>query len=112
MNNQGYQCEIYTDYENSTILKNIPLDLRLNMENRKLINNYHVFGILVKKFMSTPKLMEKLKITGISKDQDGKWFCTMMEGKDRPIFLTQYHPEKQAFQWGTKGDILHNKPAI
>ena len=70
----------------------MPLDLRLNLENRKLLNFFHIYGISVKKFMSTPKLVEKLKITGISKDQDGKWFCNFIEGKDRPIFLSQLHP--------------------
>jgi len=70
----------------------MPLDLRINLEHRKLINNHHVYGISIKKFMNTPKLVDKLRITGISRDQDGRWFCTIMEGRDRPIYLTQYHP--------------------
>ena len=78
LNNRGYQCQVYSDYENSTILKRMPLDLRLNLEHRKLLNVFHIYGISVKKFMDTPKLVEKLKITGISKDQDGKWFCNFI----------------------------------
>ena len=31
LNNQGYQVEIISDYDNSTILKNLSLDLRLNL---------------------------------------------------------------------------------
>lgn len=69
-------------------------------------------GISVKKFISCPKLTEKLKITAISKDKDGKWFCSAIEGRERPIFLSQFHPEKQAFQWTKKGDILANKQSI
>ena len=48
-------------------------------------------GITVKKFLNTPKLTEKLKIASVSKDKDGKWFCSLMEGKDKPIFLSQFH---------------------
>ncbi len=57
LTNRGYQCEVFSDYENSSILNKMPLDLRLNLENRKLINFYHMHGISVKKFMSTPKLI-------------------------------------------------------
>lgn len=35
-----------------------------------------------------------------------------MEGKERPIFLSQFHPEKQAFQWTKRGDIITNKASI
>jgi gamma-glutamyl hydrolase len=112
LNNRGFQGEVYLDYENSAIFKKMPLDLRLNIENKKLLNFHHVYGISVKKFTTTTKLHEKLKVTGISRDQDGKWFCAMLEGRDRPIFLSQFHPEKQAFQWTSKGDVVGNKPSI
>jgi hypothetical protein len=35
-----------------------------------------------------------------------------MEGKNNPIFISQYHPEKQAFQWTKTGEIKHNKDSI
>lgn len=76
------------------------------------MNNFHMHGISVKKFMNSPKLKEKLKIISISKDKDGRWFCSGIEGKDNPIFLSQFHPEKQSFQWTKKGDVLHNKYSI
>ncbi len=56
--------------------------------------------------------MEKLKITSVSKDKDGTWFCSLIEGKDHPIFLSQFHPEKQAYSWTMNGDIIHDKYAI
>lgn len=31
--------------------------MRLNLEHRKLINFYHMHGISVKKFLSSPKLI-------------------------------------------------------
>ncbi len=112
LNSRGHQQEIYSDYDSSRIMQKMPLNLRLYLQHRKLINFAHMHGISVKKFMSSPKLMEKLKIVSITKDKDGKWFCSAMEGRDKPIFLSQYHPQKQAFQWTKKGDILANKYSI
>jgi hypothetical protein len=45
------------------------------------MNFQHAHGISVQKFISNQKLCDKLKITGISKDKDGKWFCSLIEGK-------------------------------
>lgn len=42
------------------------------------MNFQHAHGISVQKFINYPKLMEKLKITGISKDKDGTWFCSLI----------------------------------
>lgn len=77
--------------------------MRIKAENYRLINFQHSFGISVKKFINEPKLYEKLKITQISKDKDGKWFCSALEGKNTPIYITQYHPEKQSYQWTKTG---------
>lgn len=59
-------------------MKTMPVRLRLLVENKKLINFQHAHGISVSKFLKYPRLMEKLKITQISKDKDGKWFCSGM----------------------------------
>jgi hypothetical protein len=56
----------------------MPIKLRLKAENCKLLNFQHTYGISVKKFLNSPKLIDKLKIVQISKDKDGKWFCSGM----------------------------------
>lgn len=59
----------------------MPLKLKVNIENKKLINFMHSHGITVTKFQANAKLREKLKIISISEDKDGKWFCSALEGK-------------------------------
>lgn len=78
LNSRGHQLEIYSDYENSVICKRMPLALRFKAENYKVINFQHSFGISVKKFLNSPRLADKLRITQISKDKDGKWFCSAL----------------------------------
>lgn len=60
------------------MLNKMPIKLRLKAENCKLLNFQHTYGISVKKFLNSPKLIDKLKIVQISKDKDGKWFCSGM----------------------------------
>ena len=81
LNSRGHQLEIYSDYANSKITAQMPTELKIQIENRKLLNFQHAHGISVQKFIDYQKLYEKLKITGISKDKDGTWFCSMLEGK-------------------------------
>ena len=57
LNSRGHQLEIYSDYENSIICKKMPLQLRLKSENYKLINFQHSFGISVRKFLNSSKLI-------------------------------------------------------
>jgi len=57
--------------------------LKIAVENRKLVNFQHAHGISVQKFNQCPRLQEKLKIISISKDKDGKWFYSALEGENR-----------------------------
>lgn len=56
LNSRGHQIEIYSQYEDSFILSEMPLELRIKAENYKLINFQHSYGITVKKFLNTQKL--------------------------------------------------------
>lgn len=57
LNSRGHQLEIYSNYDDSKILKKMPLNLRFKAENYKLINFQHSYGISVQKFLNFPKLM-------------------------------------------------------
>ena len=36
----------------------------------------------------------------MNKDRKGKSFVSTMEAKTVPVYATQWHPEKNAFEWG------------
>jgi gamma-glutamyl hydrolase len=78
LNSRGHQVELYSHYSNSRFLSQMPLHLRLKAEHLKLLNFQHSYGISVTKFLHTQKLTDQLKIVQISKDKDGKWFCSAM----------------------------------
>jgi len=46
-------------------------------------------------------------------DEDGLEFISILEAKNYPIFATQFHPEKNIFEWAPKyPGIPHRKEAV
>ena len=46
-------------------------------------------------------------------DQEGLEFLSTMEANDYPIFATQFHPEKNAYEWAPKfTELPHTKEAV
>jgi len=46
-------------------------------------------------------------------DQEGLEFLSTMEAKDYPIYATQFHPEKNAYEWAPKfPGIPHSREAV
>ena len=41
-------------------------------------------------------------ILSVNKDVNGLEFVSTMEAKNYPIFGTQFHPEKNAYEWAPK----------
>jgi hypothetical protein len=56
LNSRMHQLEIYPDYKKSIIFRDMPSSLRIQIENRKIINFQHAHGISVQKFRLNDKL--------------------------------------------------------
>jgi len=70
------------------------------------LNNHHQ-GISPTKFMQNKPLTDKWIITSTNKDRNGREFVSTIEPHDPiafPIFGVQYHPEKNAFEYGMNPD--------
>ena len=49
-------------------------------------------------------------ILSLNADEDGLEFISSFEAKDFPIFGTQFHPEKNAYEWApSRPGIPHSK---
>eukprot|EP00518_Triparma_eleuthera_P005312 CAMPEP_0182456182 /NCGR_PEP_ID=MMETSP1319-20130603/2096_1 /TAXON_ID=172717 /ORGANISM="Bolidomonas pacifica, Strain RCC208" /LENGTH=313 /DNA_ID=CAMNT_0024654365 /DNA_START=34 /DNA_END=971 /DNA_ORIENTATION=+ len=68
--------------------------------------NMHAHGVSVADFMDSEKLSSTFTLISTNKDLDGKEFVSTIESKDAgsPIYATQWHPEKNTFEYGTVGD--------
>jgi gamma-glutamyl hydrolase len=62
------------------------------------MNNHH-YGIYPEHFDTTPALSDFYNILSLNKDRQGVAFVSTMEAKKYPIYGTQWHPEKNIFEW-------------
>ena len=68
--------------------------------------NNHGLGITPAKFRES-SAYDYLKILSIDKDRNGKEFVSTVEGRSLPIYGTQWHPEKAAWEWDTRLRLSH-----
>ena len=59
----------------------------------------HNFGISPKTYENNRVLRETFEILSTMKDHEGKEFVGMIEARNAPIFGTQFHPEKNSFEF-------------
>merc|ERR1712037_1035441 len=69
-------------------------------------------GIAPGVFNADTKLPTFYTPTATGLDRAGKEFIAVIEGKKYPVFGTQFHPEKNSFEWSTKSDIPHSHDAV
>ena len=115
LNSKNHTLDIFSYYDQSEILKNMPLNMRVNLENKKLLNFAHMNGISMNGFMVDDKseqLRKELKLISVAKDKEGRWFCSFLEGRNHPVFISQFHPEKQSYEWNPDAVINHGYESI
>ena len=59
----------------------------------------HSHGISPQAYIQYPALSNTYKVLSYMKDKSGSTFVGMIEGVKYPIFGTQFHPEKNLFEW-------------
>ena len=59
----------------------------------------HSFAVSPKTYEKYPVLADNFKIISTMLDHDGNEFIAMAEHKEYPIFVIQFHPEKNSFEF-------------
>lgn len=74
--------------------------------------NNHQGGVLPETFKANKYLTEFFDLLSVNKDKKGKPFVSTIEGKKYPIYATQWHPEKQAFEFKIDEMMNHSFESI
>jgi hypothetical protein len=97
--------QTFSDFEDEWLTSRIggasPSDVSSILSTENVTMNFHHWCLTKENF--TKYEMEKnwdLLATG--NDTDGLEFIALMESKVYPIWLSQFHPEKNAFEWTNK----------
>jgi len=99
------------DYKNR-LYSQLDQDLYEKMETANLSVFVHRYMYHAEIFENTYPLNETLKVTTFGYDTAGKKYVSSFESPCMPIYGTQYHPEKNAFEWRSAYEINHGYDAI
>jgi len=100
-----------SDAKTSEMFRDAPDELMKKLSTEGLAYNHHHKGVTPETFYSTKALNDMFRVLSYNNDVDGKTFISTMEGKELPIYATQWHPEKNSFEWSADRKIPHSKEA-
>lgn len=92
----------------SGFLQSFSLELLNVLQNSTVSFENHQNGVGVSDFFADEDLWKFFKVLATSKDREGRDYVAMIEAFEYPVYATQFHPEKNAFEWVTTEDINHS----
>ncbi|XP_070784383.1 gamma-glutamyl hydrolase isoform X2 [Enoplosus armatus] len=96
--------------KDSRMFKGFPAELMKDLVSEPLTENSHRWSLSVLTYNTNEELKKFYKV--LSTNTDGKIeFVSTVEACDYPIYGTQWHPEKNAFEW-KRPYIPHSPSAV
>jgi gamma-glutamyl hydrolase len=86
----------------SALFGGLSPSLKYKLAQDNLTENSHHDGIAPASFRRNKRLAAFYDVLSTNADSTGAPFVSTMEAKHYPIAGTQWHPEKNNFEWGTK----------
>jgi gamma-glutamyl hydrolase len=102
----------------SRILRSAPARVIATLGQQNVTANLHRSGISPSVMASNSKLNHTWRVLATNVDRKGKPFVSLAEGISLPLFASQFHPEKNAFEFDQTWDTpevarpLHSVDAI
>jgi gamma-glutamyl hydrolase len=87
------------------VVQNLQREPPLAMEN-------HGHGILSEDVAANEELAAFFKVLSLSLARDGRAYVSTMEAREYPVYATQWHPEKNAYEWTSSLNIPHSPDAV
>jgi gamma-glutamyl hydrolase len=100
------------DYRSSKMFGNIDDSLVHFLSSASATFNEHQYSLLTSSFATNQKVKRFFRILSTNKDRNGLEFVSTIEGFKYPIFASQWHPEKNAFEWTLREAIPHENMSI
>ncbi|KAG7488488.1 hypothetical protein MATL_G00035360 [Megalops atlanticus] len=98
------------DSRNSKLFRNFPADILEALASEPLTENLHQWSLTMKSYNKSEELRMFYKV--LTTNFDGKVeFVSTMEAYKFPFYGTQWHPEKNPFEW-IRSEIPHSPNAV
>lgn len=111
---EDYAQPLYpTEYaDRSRFFGNLPSHVVDSLYTKAVAMENHMNGVLYRSFDENPSLNDFFQVLTLSTDRKKKLYVSTMESKEYPISATQWHPEKNAFEWTRRENIPHDLDAV
>jgi len=99
----------------SRLFKSFPARLLKALQVDNLAFNSHDHGLLVSEYQSNKSLNSFFDMLSFNEAPAGQVFVSTMEARHYPFYGTQWHPEKNNFEWSQNADysnIPHSPTAV
>jgi gamma-glutamyl hydrolase len=99
----------------SRLFRSFPPRLVTALRTESLTFNSHDHGLLVSEYRSNSSLHSFFEMLSFNEAPAGQLFVSTMEARDYPFYGTQWHPEKNNFEWSQNADysnIPHSPNAV
>lgn len=97
----------------SRFFSSLPPRVVLNLQREPpLAMENHGHGLLSEDVAASARLSAFFKVLSLSLARDGKPYVSTMEARDYPVYATQWHPEKNAYEWTSSLSIPHSPDAV
>ena len=100
------------DYHNSRMFRDIPNGLAKFLSSAPTTANFHHWSATVKAFKEDKIINEFFTILSTNSDRNGIEFVSTIEAKKYPFYGTQWHPEKNSFEWTLRRNIPHQAMSV
>lgn len=104
---------LYTaEAKGSNFFQALPPHVVDNLQNQPLAMENHAHGLLMTAYEENPRLKDFFKVLSLSLDKAGLPYISTIEARAYPISASQWHPEKNAYEWPTSLHIPHSPDAV
>lgn len=100
------------NYKESAIYQSLSGTVLSALQFREALYYNHRYGLSLDRFANSHALTQFFKLTSSSVDNSGTPFVATLEGKEVPIYVSQFHPEKNQFEWLESVHANHSPDAM
>ncbi len=96
----------------SRLFSSFPAGLLDALQTEAIAFNSHDHGLLVREYETNSELHAFFNMLSYNEAPEGQVFVSTMEARNYPFYGTQWHPEKNNFEWSQNADYsnLNHSP--
>lgn len=100
--------------EHSRLFGSMPDHIVHRLQQQPYAMENHQYGLSWRSYQENPGLREFYNILSLSADRQGNVYVSTLESPQYPITATQFHPEKNTFEWSAANHlhIPHSAAAV